>query len=80
MTVTLTPAAEAMIEARLKSGRFASPDEVIEVALSALPEYSLEDLTALQAGIDEGLDDIEQGRLYTEDHARAYLKASREEH
>jgi Arc/MetJ-type ribon-helix-helix transcriptional regulator len=53
MTVTLTPAAEAMVEARLKSGRFASPDEVIEVALSALPEYSLEDLTALQDGVDE---------------------------
>jgi putative addiction module CopG family antidote len=65
MTVTLTRAAEALLEARLKSGRFASPSEVIEVALSALPEYNSDDLAALEVGIVEGLADADEGRLST---------------
>jgi Arc/MetJ-type ribon-helix-helix transcriptional regulator len=73
MTVTLTRAAEALLEARLKSGHFASPSEVIEVALSALPEYNSDDLAALEVGIVEGLADADEGRLSTEDEARAYL-------
>jgi predicted transcriptional regulator len=41
--------------------------------LSALPEYNSDDLAALEVGIVEGLADADEGRLSTEDEARAYL-------
>ena len=38
MTIHLTPEQEAMIQEELRTGRFASPDEVLNEALVALRE------------------------------------------
>jgi Arc/MetJ-type ribon-helix-helix transcriptional regulator len=74
MELTLTPELEAEIQQQLDSGRFHTPVEVLVTAMGALrdstPDENLEDFNAK---LQEGIDDIDQGRTYSEEEARAYI-------
>jgi Arc/MetJ-type ribon-helix-helix transcriptional regulator len=74
MELTLTPELEAEIQQQLDTGRFHTPVEVLVTAMGVLrdnmPEESLE---VFNAKLQEGIDDIDQGRTYSEEDARAYL-------
>jgi predicted transcriptional regulator len=78
MELTLTPELEAGIQEQLDSGRFHTPVEVLATAMNALrdstPDVNLEELNAK---LQEGMDDIAQGRTYSEEEARAYLATVR---
>ena len=61
----------------MKRGRFATAGNLIETALLVFSEYTPEDLEDLDAKIQQGLDDFEHEDVFTEEEARAYLKAVR---
>jgi Arc/MetJ-type ribon-helix-helix transcriptional regulator len=47
MTISLSPETQKLLEERMKRGRFATPDDVVRVALEMLEQYegdALEDL------------------------------------
>jgi predicted transcriptional regulator len=77
MTLTLTPETEALIQQEMSSGRFRDPDEAIATAFLVLRDYRPADLGDLDRNIQEGIDDADAGRLYTEDEARAYIASVR---
>jgi Arc/MetJ-type ribon-helix-helix transcriptional regulator len=74
MELTLTPELEAEIQQQLDSGRFQTPVDVLVTAMGVLrdnmPQESLE---VFDAKLQEGIDDIDQGRTYSEEEDRAYL-------
>jgi predicted transcriptional regulator len=69
--LTIKPEVEALIRRQMKSGHFKNVDDVIE-AFTASPTRS-----ELDALIQEGIDDIERGDVFTEEEARAYIAAAR---
>ena len=77
MQLTITPETEALLQQQLKSGRFKTPDDLIATALHVLSDLTPTDLSALNAGIREGLDDIARGDHYSESEARADLASVR---
>ena len=77
MELTLTPEAEAVLARELQTGRYASPSELIENALHALADSKTLDLSAFNQKVQQGLDDVQRGDVFTEAEARAYLKAAR---
>lgn len=77
MTLTLTPEVEALLQRELKTGRFENPNDLIETALLVFSDRTPDDFHELNAKIQEGLDSLDRGELYTEDEARAYLASVR---
>ena len=77
MQLTLKPEVEALLQQELSTGRFQDPNDVIETALHVLADSRPYDLANLDAKIQEGLDDIERGDVFTEEEARAYIAAMR---
>lgn len=61
MTVSLTPEWDAFVEKQVKSGRYASNSEVIRASLRLLAEQT--EREALRGWIQEGLDDLDSGRV-----------------
>jgi putative addiction module CopG family antidote len=57
MNIALTPELEEFIQAQITLGAFASPSEVIQNGL-----YLLQEQTKLKQTLQEGIDDIAQGR------------------
>jgi hypothetical protein len=77
MELTITPKVEALLQREMSTGRFEDPNDLIETALLVLADSTPYDLEALNAKIQEGLDDIERGDVFTEDEARAYIAEMR---
>jgi len=74
MELTLTPELEAEIQEQLDTGRFHTPVEVLTTAMGVLRDNMPdENLEIFNAKLQEGMDDIDQGRTYSEEEARAYL-------
>jgi antitoxin ParD1/3/4 len=73
MDLTLTPELQRYVEQKVKSGQYATPQDVVHAALAALMQQDdlasmpVEELETLYPGfrqkIAEGLADIEAGRL-----------------
>ena len=66
MQVILHPAMARFVEEQIKSGRYGTPEEVINGALSVLQsheELSPEDLAELRAEIAHGLAQADRGEL-----------------
>lgn len=61
MTVSLTREQEALIREHLSTGRYASEHEVIGEALALLKHHE-KALEKLRIDINEGLEDLAQGR------------------
>ena len=76
MTIELKPEVEALIQRRLDSGEFLSPEDVIERALEV---FSFEeDWLAMNRGeiasqIQEGWDEAERGELIDGDDVRTEM-------
>ncbi len=68
---------EALLERELQSGRFQYPSDLIESALHALAESRPYSAAELDQMIQEGIDGVERGDVYTEEEARAYLASVR---
>ena len=78
MELTVTPEVEALLRQGMETGRYQSPNDLIKIALDVLADSTPGDLEHLNESIQQGLDDIERGDVYTEEEARAYLRAARE--
>ena len=76
--INLTPALDAFVAEQVASGEFQNASEVVRAGLRALKAEQAEraaKLAALNAAIQEGLDDIAAGRFETVDDIDAYLDA-----
>ena len=73
MNVSLTPALDRFVAAKVKSGRYNSASEVVRAALrdwKVKRALQLQELAALKADIDAGLADVASGRVKDFDAAR----------
>ena len=64
MQIQLTGQAQEVVENLLAQGRFQSADEAVECALEFF-QSSLPPLESLNAKLQEGLEDVEAGRVNT---------------
>ncbi len=65
MELTLKPEVEALIQNALNSGRFENPNDVLETALHALSDQEALLGTDLGAKIQQGLEEIDRGDVFT---------------
>jgi putative addiction module CopG family antidote len=74
MTVELKPTAEALLERRIRSGAYSSPEEVIQHALEVL-DAEEERLKGDEIGpaIQEGWDEAQRGELTDAEVVRAEM-------
>ena len=74
MTVELKPSVEALVERRIRSGAYSSPEEVIERALEVL-DAEEEWLKGDEVGpaIQEGWDEAQRGELTDAEVVRAEM-------
>jgi len=87
MELTLTPEMQRSLEVRVKSGRYATPEDVIRAALAALEQQdeiaalSADELEAIYPGfrqkIAQGIADADAGRM--SDGEEFFDKLDREE-
>lgn len=66
MNVSLTPELEKLVEAKIASGRFHSPSEVVEEALHLLEQQEIDreiDLKELRARMDQALAEADRGEF-----------------
>lgn len=61
MDLPLSEKAESLIQKHLASGKFATPEQVVEQALAILDQQAA-DWAATKAKIEKGVDDIQAGR------------------
>jgi len=76
MNISLKPEAQRFIEEQLKAGRYGSPDELLDAALTRMMEEEsagIEDATL--AAIDESEDQIERGQYQDWKRVSAELRA-----
>jgi Arc/MetJ-type ribon-helix-helix transcriptional regulator len=81
MVVELKPELEALIQKRLASGAFASPEDVIERALqflSAEEDWLAEHRQEIAVKIQEGWDAAKRGELTDPDEARANMSRKKQ--
>ncbi|HTB10739.1 MAG TPA: type II toxin-antitoxin system ParD family antitoxin [Bryobacteraceae bacterium] len=60
VNVSLTPELEKLVQAKVESGRYSSPSEVVEEALHLLEQREA-DLKEFRARVDEGLASLDRG-------------------
>ena len=77
MTLTVTPEVEALLQKELSTGRFKNSSEVLETALQVLADCTPRDFENFDAKIQQGIDDVDRGDVFSEDEARAYIAAVR---
>lgn len=84
MTVRLAPQQEEIVQRVVRTGRYASPEEVLDAALRRLEEEELVRqlrLGQLRDEIDRGIDQVQRGQVKTFDpvemkkRVRAALKS-----
>ncbi len=74
MSITLPPQLEKLIQEKIKSGAYHSPDEVILESLRLLDERDRK-LAALRADIQVGIDQAERGEVVDGDTVFTELRA-----
>jgi putative addiction module CopG family antidote len=79
MHIVLSPETQKLLEERMRSGRFASPDEAVRAALQTLGEVEgdlLEDLDPeTQAAIDRADAQADRGEDWPWEEVREELRA-----
>ena len=81
MNVSLTPELERMVEAKVRSGSYASASEVVREGLRLLGRRDAREeakLEALRADIQQGIDSAAAGRRSPREGAMAELRAKRQ--
>jgi antitoxin ParD1/3/4 len=77
MNISLTPELEKMVDAKVKSGRYASASEVVREGLRLLEEHDAlkqQRLVELREKIDRGLEQLNRGDGIPGNVAREQLK------
>jgi len=75
MNITLSPQTQKLLEERMKEGDYASPDEIIRVALETLEGEAIEDLDRQTlAAIERAEAQAERGAGMPIDQALAELR------
>jgi predicted transcriptional regulator len=77
MILDLKPETQALIQKRLESGAFSTPEEVIERALEFLSieeNWLAENRNEITAKIQEGWDEAQRGDLVEDDQVRADMQ------
>ena len=77
MNISLTPELEKMVDAKVKSGRYASASEVIREGLRLLEEHDAlkqQRVVELRGKIDRGLEQLNRGEGVPGSVAREQLK------
>ncbi len=77
ITISLPSDIVRSVEGAVAAGEFTSSDAVLLAALQEWQENRQMDealIARIAAGVQEGLDDIESGRLYTSEEVFAELK------
>ena len=76
MNIVLSPETQKLLEERLKSGEYRSPDHVVRAALDALSELETHGLDeeTLEA-IDQAEDQIERGQVHDWKDVREQVQA-----
>ena len=91
MSLVLSPATEARIQAELATGRYAAPDELLNRALDSLQaestmkeptpqemdDWLLRNKDAINAALDESFAAKERGESYSMEEAEAILAERR---
>ena len=76
MTIVLSPQTQKLLEEKLKSGSYTSPDEVLRAALEALDGQDAAKLDdRALAAIDRAEDQIERGEVHDWQDVREQVKA-----
>ena len=81
MTVELKPEMEALIQERVQSGAYSSPEEVIERALEFLraeEDWLVDNRNEISAQIQEGWDEAQRGDLTDAEEVRAEMRQFKE--
>lgn len=81
MHVELPPDLETLVNKRLSSGAYASPEDVLRRALEAQDaeeSWTDEERRALSAHIEEGYRQAERGELIDGAHARSQIHAMKD--
>jgi len=76
MNTHLPPDLEQFVQAKVRSGRFSSPDEVITAAVRLLREQEAAEEARVLDGIRQGLEDMRAGR--TQPLAEAFADIRRD--
>ena len=82
MTVEIKPEMEALIQERLQSGAYSSPEEVVERALefvSAEEDWLAGNPREIAAQIQEGWNEAQRGELTDADQVRAEMGQFKED-
>lgn len=77
MNISLTPELERLVDAKVKSGRYASASEVIRAGLRLLEEQEemkQHRLAEIRQKINRGLDQLDRGQGIPSQEARARLR------
>ena len=83
MQPDVPPDLQTLIEKRITSGEYASPEEVFRRALEVLEaeeSWTEEERRALDRKIDRALDQVASGKVYGPEQARLKLAGMRESH
>lgn len=72
MTVTLPASLESFVRQKIASGLYQDADEVVTESLGLMQKQDLWK-SAASAKIDEGLRDLEEGRMLTDEESRAEM-------
>ena len=82
MTLALKPEIEALINKRIESGAFATPEEVVECALellSAQEHWLANNRDQIAADIQDGWDAAQRGELIDGDQVQLQMEAKKQE-
>jgi putative addiction module CopG family antidote len=73
-TATLSPKHQAYVNALVKSGKFASPADVVGASIDLMQQYETK-LARFDTEIKKGIDDFASGRFVSLEDARHRLAA-----
>jgi predicted transcriptional regulator len=82
MQLTIPPDLQALIEKRIATGAYETPEDVLRRALEAQDEEETlteEERQAISDHIDEGVRQAERGELFDEDEVRIHLAEFKEQ-
>ena len=80
MTIELAPELEQLVEEQVKAGVYPSPSAAVNAAVARmLAEQSAADIADLRALIDEGIADLEAGRVVEDFDLKGFLADCRRE-
>jgi antitoxin ParD1/3/4 len=76
--ISLPPELETYVDAKVASGEYAHASEVVRDGIRLLMQLEAEKLEWLRNAIQEGIDAVERGEVYTEREVRQRLQRQKD--